>query len=405
MRLVKNLLAFVLVLLVWSCSPKINKPLKPIDNDNLEQGQKSNTPPTKPAFEKARIALLLPFKLHQNNFKTATKAQLDRLDIALDYYQGFLMGLDSSRNLGLNIDLYVHDTQDQAAKIKAIQEQAEVKNAQVIVGPIFPEEIKLFTSFSAQHKVPIISPLAASNPKEYKNPHLISMVNHLGIHAQNIAKYITRHYNAESEVVVLINPGKEDDKAYAQAFKDYLQTKMPQMLIQEYSSIQAFETRMVKGKDYAVFMASEDRSFVSANLDKLQRIAKLKAEDFSIQVFGHPNWVRQNYPIQTLQSLKTVITSAYHVDYKDSEVKEFIKNYRSQFNFEPSEYSFKGYDLGVLLGELMLRYGEDFIYYLANYPFQGIQQHYNFRFEPALGYYNEDLILLQYKHLSLEMVH
>lgn len=405
MRLVKSCVGLILLGLIWSCSPKLNKP------SQKKSGQETNvntTPakptPAKPAFTKARIALLLPFKLNQNDYRTATKAQLDRLDIALDYYQGFLLGIDSVSYGGLNFDINVYDTQDQAAKIKALQERAELKNAHVIVGPIFPEELKLFTGFSAQYQVPVVSPLAASNPAEYANPHLISMVNHLDVHAENIGKYIISHYKPESGVLVIINPKKPEDEVYASALKSYIKEQSPNLLIQEYTSINAFETRMVRGKQYAVAITSADRPFVAATLDKLQKIAKLKASDFSFQAFGHPTWMKQNYPVQTLQALKTIVSSAYHVDYKSSAVINFVKSYRAKFNFEPSEYAFKGYDLGVFIGKLLHQYGDDFAKHIVNFPYQGIQQHYNFSFDKNMGFYNTDLILLQYKNLSLQIV-
>ena len=91
----KNFKFFIFILIVFAaaCSPKIkpvvNKPAvsKP-DPQNIAKPVKK--------FTEASISLMLPFKLDQLNLKTATKAQVENADMAIDFYQGVKMGIDSA---------------------------------------------------------------------------------------------------------------------------------------------------------------------------------------------------------------------------------------------------------------------------------------------------------------------
>jgi len=161
---------------------------------------------------------------------------------------------------------------------------------------------------------------------------------------------------------------------------------------------------MQKGKHYAVVITSADRAFVLPTIDKLYKLKNLASGGYVINLFGHPNWVKQNYPTDKIQALNTIISSSYKIDYKNTAVVSFIKKYRYRYGFEPGEYAFKGFDVGYYFGKLLSNHGEDYREYLTKDKYKGLHNTFSFIYDEKLGYINTSLMLLKYKNFALEIV-
>lgn len=386
-----------LVVLLAACSPKIQKPNhlpQPNTNDNTKVV----------SFTEANISLLIPFKLNQINLKTATKAQVNKANMAIDFYQGVKLGIDSASLLGLNFKLNVFDTRDDHAQLNILLKKENLMSSNLIIGPVFPEGIKKIKNFSIANDLPVVSPLAATKPSEFAHPKLISIVNNIDQHGAKIADYIANNYHANQTIVVLISTKKTADEQFAQPIRNQFKQKYPSFLVQEYTSTYAFETKMMKEKKYAIIICASDVSFVKPSIDKLYKLKNLKNGGFEINLFGHPNWIKQNYDAQQLQDLNTILSSSYQVNYKSKDVINFVKKYRNKFNFEPSEYAFKGFDIGFYFGKLLTKYGLNYLDYLTKEKYQGLHNSFSFSYNPLYGYYNTDLMILQYKNFNLNKI-
>lgn len=397
-------LQFLLVisLFIFGCTPKVITipPKKPV----VTTAPIVNIPKPVKKFTAANISLLIPFKLNQFKPQTATKAEVEKFDMAIDFYQGVKLGIDSAASLGLNFQLNVLDTRDDNSQLADLLKKESLKSSNLIIGPVFPEGVKYITNYAISNDISVVSPLAASKPSDFNNPKLISITNNIDQHAFKIADYIVNHYQSDNAIVVLINPKKVADEQFATPLKSYFKEKHPLFLVQEFTSGYAFETRMVKGKRYAVIICSSDVKFASPTIDKMFKLKNLKKGGYDINLFGHPNWVKQNYNINQLQDLKTIISSSYRIDYKNTQVVNFIKKYRANFNYEPSEYSFKGFDIGFYFGKLLTKYGLNYVDFLTKEKYKGLHNSFEFDFNPQYGYFNKQLMLLQYKNQTLNSI-
>lgn len=393
------LVLFTLVL--GACSPKIRTP-KPETKKPEEKEKPADKKPIK-KFSQASVSLLVPFKLDELNLKTATKADIEKYAMPIDFYQGFKLGLDSAAAQGLNFKLNVFDTQDDNAHISLLYKNERFKQSNLIIGPVFPDGLKFISNYSKENNATIVSPLAASEPTEFNNPNMVSIVNNIGLHGKKIAAYIAKNYNPTNTIVVLINPKKTEDEQFAAPIRNYFQSNT-KFVVQEYASSYTFETKMIKGKEYVVVVTSSDRAFVLPTIEKLYKLKHLPAGGYAINLFGHPNWVKQNYPTDKLQDLNTVISSSYKIDYKSSAVVTFIKKYRYKYGFEPGEYAFKGFDIGYYFGKLLATYGEDYRDYLVKDKYKGLHNNFSFIHDEKLGYINTSLMLLKFKNFALNLV-
>ena len=397
-----RILSFLLICFcLGACSPRTKTGKQP-QKDVVKKDEPAVKNNSRKLTE-ANISLLLPFNVNLQKVHSGNKAEIEKSAMAIDFYQGFKMGLDSAAaSTGLDFRLKVLDTKDNAVQISNLIKGGQLNGSDLIVGPVFPDGIKFITNYSIANHLPVISPLAASHPDEFNNPNLISVVNNIELHAKKMGDYIRREYNSQNTVVVLINPKKSTDEVMAGPLRKYFQEgKGIAYKFQEYSSVYTMETKLLADKQYVVLMSTSDRQFVVATLDKL---AKMKTKGLQVSLFGHPNWIKQNYNTDKLQLLNTRITSSYYINYKSSDVIRFVKAYRKLNSFEPGEYAFKGFDIGFYFGTVFSIYGYNYLKYLPAEKYTGLHNSFSFIKDDRLGYINTSLILLEYKNYALKPI-
>ncbi len=398
----KYLVVLVFGLLLAACSPKIQPRSTPAPNVPAAEKAKPVEEKETKEFTEATISLLLPFKLNQVSAKAATRAEVDKAALAIDFYQGFMLGIDSAAASGFNFKVNVFETRDYNAQIETVIKTASLAQSNLLVGPVYPDGVKYISKYAIEHNLPLVSPLAASLPQEFNNPNLISVVNNIDLHVKKVGDHISRNYNSENYVVALINPKGADDEVFATPLRQYFTTyKNRKLGFQEFASVFSLETKLMKGKKYIVLLSSSNKQFVTATIDKL---LKMQRAGLNVSLYGHPNWVKQTYPTEKLQALNTIISASYKVDYRRPAVINFVKNYRNKYQFEPNEYAFKGYDIGLYFGNLIANAGPDFMSQITKHKYRGLHNSFAFVHDKQLGYINTSLMLLQYKNFALNTI-
>ena len=149
----KVLIFLLLCSVLLACSPKVRKmPIVPVKVIPKENNANAVVKPVV-KFTEAAIAVLIPFKLNQLNLKTATKAQVERADMAIDFYQGIKMGIDSAASFGLDFKINVYDTRDDNSQLFTLTKNETLKNSNLIIGPVFPEGVKYISNFAISNDI------------------------------------------------------------------------------------------------------------------------------------------------------------------------------------------------------------------------------------------------------------
>lgn len=79
----------------------------------------------------------------------------------LEFYQGFLLGLDSVKTKsGYSMNVCLYNTARDAEKIREITESDAFRNTDLIIGPVYEEGLYPVIRFAEEHNVPVVSPLA-----------------------------------------------------------------------------------------------------------------------------------------------------------------------------------------------------------------------------------------------------
>ncbi|MBC7654389.1 MAG: amino acid ABC transporter substrate-binding protein, partial [Oligoflexus sp.] len=327
-----------------------NKPEKPKDKDNVKE---------KPEMV---ISMILPFDLYNINYKTASLNELKKAEIAIDFYQGFKMGIDSvvNNNGNYNFKIQVFDSKDDPASLGALAARSTIKNSDLIIGPVFPNGIKAFSVYSKTMKKAMVSPLAASDPIIFNNPYLITVNNSLDQHAITAAEFIKKDLNPKK--VLIIRSGQADEYKYVVPFKKGMDSLGKGIQVSEIGIKAVGYTNVYKSLNpiglNVIVLPSTDRVFLITLLNELDKLTS----NFQIAIVGHPGWEKATFlDNDLLQRLNTYITSSYQIERTSQRSEEFVKYYRSKFQLSPSEYAFKGFDVGYYFGKLMDKQGKNFM--------------------------------------------
>ncbi|GAB2685092.1 hypothetical protein GCM10027037_03160 [Mucilaginibacter koreensis] len=401
---------FLLALLA-ACSPK----RQPVSNRPIQaQTQTSSKPaaskptenkPVKVRNEKfSSIALLLPFELdHLNSARGLSKAQQRMANLSIDYYQGFKLALDSITADGHNYTLRAFDSKDEPLQARALAINPAIRNSNLIVGPVFPEVLKAFTTLPAMQNKPIVSPLAPTSPAIYHNKGLITVAPPLDYHAQTTAKYLSRNLGAKQ--VIILRSGYTNDNKYIIPFKRMIDSiGRKRIKVIDFGvvrgNLSALLPKLSRTAENYFVVPSTNQAFLMVTLHSLDTLT----QHYPVVLFGHPNWIKYSFlKAERLQRLKTHITSAERIDYRSTGAITFIHNYRNTYHHDPTEYAFKGFDEGLYFGRVLAD-DDNNLSQLNKQEFTGLHNSFSFEFKPGQGWINTHVNLFKYVNFELKQV-
>ena len=102
------------------------------------------------------VVVILPF----TSSSDPTISDLESNNFLLELYQGIALEAASLRSKGVAIQLHTFDSKRDLNYLNALVKDPTVLAADVIVGPIYPEESELISEFAELQKIPFVHPLS-----------------------------------------------------------------------------------------------------------------------------------------------------------------------------------------------------------------------------------------------------
>lgn len=351
-----------------------------------------------PEAEIQRIVLLLPFELNRSAGDHQSDADVKRAALALDFYQGFEIGLEKQTEEGHNFRLDVLDSRDDEQEVARLSGFDAVQDARLVVGPIFPKGISAFAASAGLEDKGVlqVSPLAATMPTEFNIPNLVSMTPPIMTHVRALAARIAEVYRT-GDVVLLYRTDEAASQQFIPALKEELRRLDEDMSIGEVDGEEQLLEQLRTNANNLLVCGSTNRFRVVTIVDQLRQ--QVDDAGYRIKLFGHPNWARMPFSSGIgLERMQTEISSSYYIDAGSAAVREFEQRYRSEFGVEPTDFSYKGYDAGRFFGELLALHGESYGQHLLGSEFRGLHNAFEFQYDPRWGYVNAAIHFLEFRN-------
>lgn len=390
----------VATLFVISCRPKkvVLAPAPQIPVEIEVEKDRSEEPKEEMAEFKS-IALILPFQLDKINPKQPTAGDMKRVELALDFYQGFELGLREWASRGQYFTLEVLDSEDNKAASVSLGTDGNVRESSIVVGPVFPQEIKSFGDAFAKHaadkNVLQISPLAATMPSEFGLSNLVSLTPPISVHAAALAGRIMSAVQA-GEAIIFYNTSDASSTQFLPLVRAEITKIKRNQVVYEVSNEEELRAHM-RPEQTNLLVLGTDNHFKLIPI--LEEISNTSVDlNSKVKMYGHPNWAKLELGNQPLLSVwQAEITTSNYIDTQDSKTRAFDKLYRESFKIPPSDYAYKGYDAGSFVGELLSKYGDDYSKKIASSVYVGLHNHFEFVYEPNSGFVNRGVQFLEYR--------
>ncbi len=310
------------------------------------------------------IALLLPFNsqkvfvrdLQQSDFYFPDESQ-----IAVEFYQGAMLALDSLKQMGLNATVLVYDVGNDSVTVNNVLAKPQLKDANLIIGPLSGYALKATTAFSFNEHIPLVSPLSASVNSSSPNQFFILANATIRTHCEAIYDYLLKHELTHR--MILLYRNKPDDLELVNFIKNYRdkQTEAgnPELKFVELTDSTRTTYRKLRDSLFLtdkniLLVPSNDQSFVRS---VLKQVTNLKS-DYTIEVFGMPTWSNFDLvPSENFDSSNVHLTSSFWLDRTLPHAITFKNAYSEKYKVNPSEYSVRGYDEMFYFGSHMQRFG------------------------------------------------
>jgi len=338
-----------------------------------------------------KVALLLPFFLDINEkmgFGVDLKAQnpfYKNSEIFIEFYEGFILALDTLRKAGLNVKLFLYDTSRDSTTIDQLLKNPEMQQLDLIIGPVYPPNIEVVARFARQNQIPMVSPLLpftkeseknivssflAQNPDLlYDNPFLFQVNPSVSFEVEQICNHLS---NFPGRRFVLVHGGYTDrddslrNENLAQLYKNNLfqafadkndsgNFEFREVFVRN-SKYWIVKDSLTKDTMNIIIIPSSNEAFISGISSML---IKFKSY-YDARIVGMPSWERfQNLETEYLHTLKLQYQSYTYINYERSEVAAFVDHYREVYYTEPTRLSFQGYDIGFYFGNALMKFGKN----------------------------------------------
>jgi len=366
---------------------------------------------------KYKLALLLPFELHQsdtiNKSLSQGKDMLVLTEIALEYYRGTQIALDSLRKLGLNADVYVYDVGEDVVDAREVLRKPQMNDVDIIFGPMHKASLAVISDMTREKGTYIVSPNTFSNEVFEDNPYLFRV----NASRETMLKYLANYVaiNHANDNVVMVNSERSKDWPFRNLFKTYYNEA-----VQTYPNKYSDSLRSATKAGFSdagiskwlrtdvkniLVVPSNELAFVS---DFMTRLSRLSESKYDIQVYGLDQWLRyDNMEAAYKNRFKLRLAVPYFVDYEREAVIDFLKEYREKYEMEPSKwgYGFLGYDLTLYFGLALLEKGLSFPVNIGDNPMSGTYTNYRFgKSTTGKDFENKSVYIIEYDDYQIKRI-
>jgi tetratricopeptide (TPR) repeat protein len=307
--------------------------------------------------DKYAISVLFPFMVNTLDPTTSKK----RNQTVLDLYEGMKLALDTLAKQGVNISLRAYDTERNPEKIRKILDTDELRNTDLIVGPIFPEENKVVQDFSMLNRINVFNPVSNNSENITDNTYAFLFQPSVETLGSKAGEFLSS-YSRKKNCIVFYGNTKRDSVLAANFVRKAGETGLKVVSVQpvtregsakivtllatpiEFDEFKyPKEFSLKKDSIGSIFVASDDALIYS------KVISSVETRGDSIMVVGSENWL-ENAGLEKYQRLGVVLSAPNYTNHTNPYYKAFVKHFVNVHGRTPNNFSKLGYEFMLFVG-------------------------------------------------------
>lgn len=331
----------------------------------------------------ARIALMLPLRADG-----AANASY------LEFYQGFLLGMEDLKAEGLSFTIDLYNSARSEQTVEQIVSSDEFAGTDLIVGPVYDNELQAVLPYAIENRVAVVSPLASTD--SLHAPVLFGMAPTESRKTDKMREMFTD----EDNIVLIYGQSNdtelEDETKAALSGKQYRTHNYSGGVIP--SNLFKSECRNV----YVVMARNElevDKIMAALSSAHNNLVSRSQLHSASVNVVGSSRWNRFNNIDRNLFFKMGVSYLTSYLAKRGNEViDQFDSRYVEAYQSLPSMYSYRGYDAAQIFARAVLS-PMGVVGYVQSAIHKPLQTQYRFA-QPQTGdtYVNNEWVIVRYNN-------
>lgn len=341
------------------------------------------------------VALLLPFMLNQPESVESS--------LYVEYYEGFLLAVDSLKKQGVSINLYVYDTEKSKNTVKTILNKPEAKSFDLIIGPVDDALIKIVADFALQNNINMVNVFSLKNEEVTNNAHIFQTnIPHPYLYAETTQEFCNRF--KDRKVVFIKDENANDKKDFITTLKTDLNRQSLPYTEHTLNEILANDAAVLTSINQPILLVptSENISVLSKILPELRKV-KEEHPDLVLSLFGYPEWQKNvSSFIESFYILDTYIYTRFYIDPTDKQTEIFYQKFKYWYSKElinaSPKFGILGFDTGMYFLNALWKYGRNFETQLDQINARSIQTDFYFqRINNWSGFINKGIYFVNFR--------
>ena len=333
----------------------------------------------------------------------------------VDFYEGFLLALDSMQQVGIKVRLNLYDSEFSEQVVDSILMNNDFINTDLIIGPVPVNLQKVVSDFSYKNQIPMVSPLSSNDELLSKNPFYFQVNPTKDYIVRKTSDFIGDEFYDKNFIIMTLGNADElkennlvnlvRDKFFSSGVYNNLnEIRFTEVDFTRGGNLGYWQVKKIlkPNMENVIFIpATENTNEREAMLSRAINSLHVLAEEFDITLVGMSDYPRfASISTEYFHQLKLSYLTPYRIDYSRIAVNNFIKKYRKSFSSEPEEYSysFRGYDIGLYFIGAYQQFGKNFTECIGGYRNDGLlQSNFNFqKVDARSGFMNHTLYIMKY---------
>lgn len=328
---------------------------KPIVQELTNEEIFSRFEDSKKEIKTIKAAVLLPFM-------AGTSTNMEEQIRMVEYYEGFLMAVDSLKKEGVSVDLYTYDTKGKEATLNNILTRKEMKNMDIIFGPARSQDIDALATFADKNNIRLVIPFAPKVDQVFKNPHIYQVNTPQSYLYSEVYEHFNRKFSGCNVIFLNASNGDREKDEFIKGMKTGL--KENGISYRDFTMTDNFYdiTTVMDTLKNNIFIPTSGKS--TALVKILPQLTQIRRErpGYSMNLFGYPEW--QTYTNDYLASFYEIDTYFYSSFYTNNlfpAAVNFTHAYRRWYSKDMAniypKYGMLGYDTGYFFLKGLSKYG------------------------------------------------
>lgn len=327
-------------------------------------------------FSTIQAAVILPF-LNQGNGRSESARMVE-------YYEGFLMAVDSLKRQGTSIDLYTYHAGSDVQAVQTILNKPEMKEMDVIFGPLMPQQIKPLAEFARKRDSRLVVPFTSKDNTVFSNPAVYQINTPQSYLYSEVYEHFVRQFPNAHVIFIEASSGARDKAEFIRGMKEELRNhSIPMTTLKEDADMEQMKA-VLKSNRTNIFIPTSGSNLVLIKALPQLTLLVRDVPEIPINLFGYPEW--QTYTKDFLDAffeLDTYFYSSFYTNNLLPAAKNFTQNYRKWYRKEMDErypkYGMLGFDTGYFFLKGLSRYGSDLENNLPKIDLTSIQTGFKFQ--------------------------